>query len=317
MGKARSLPDLRGSTFIAVRDYTGAVSDLDRAVEVYLRLQRVTRGAEPDRAMIADCMICRGNAFRKRANCLLRFKTTMAPSFSAKSCRGTSLKGRVFSSLRGRILAEPSCSPHSRTLFRLCMTWIARECGRCCTRHGLCSYSAWPVATISRLNVPACVQRRHLFFWWQICDHLRKLAGVRERGDADPPPIEPDFPAASTCAPQRKRPDRPIDRFARSPRPGPIPGVVVISLTHCVQVFPHTGPRYPRRLRCVAGFVTIYTIRAGPKRHRIEPWAYLNELILQFSVDAPPDLSTRLLPVLWEMNGDATSIHLRGQHGDV
>ena len=55
----------RGSTFIAVRDYTGAVSDLDRAVEVYLRLQRVTRGAEPDRAMIADCMICRGNAFRK------------------------------------------------------------------------------------------------------------------------------------------------------------------------------------------------------------------------------------------------------------
>ena len=32
----------------------------------------------------------------------------------------------------------------------------------------------------------------------------------------------------------------------------------------------------------------IYTIIAGAKRHRIEPWAYLNDVILQLTVDASP-----------------------------
>jgi hypothetical protein len=38
------------------------------------------------------------------------------------------------------------------------------------------------------------------------------------------------------------------------------------------------------------------TIHAGAKRHRIEPWAYLRDVILQLSVDANPELLARLLP---------------------
>jgi transposase len=43
----------------------------------------------------------------------------------------------------------------------------------------------------------------------------------------------------------------------------------------------------------------IYTIIAGAKRHRIEPWAYLNDVILQLTVDANPDSLGRLLPDRW------------------
>jgi transposase len=43
----------------------------------------------------------------------------------------------------------------------------------------------------------------------------------------------------------------------------------------------------------------IYTIMAGAKRHRIEPWAYLNDVILQLTVDASPDSLGRLLPDRW------------------
>jgi hypothetical protein len=43
----------------------------------------------------------------------------------------------------------------------------------------------------------------------------------------------------------------------------------------------------------------IYTIVAGAKRHRIEPWAYLNDVILQLAVDPSPEALQRLLPDLW------------------
>ena len=43
----------------------------------------------------------------------------------------------------------------------------------------------------------------------------------------------------------------------------------------------------------------IYTIIAGAKRHRIEPWAYLNDVILQLAVNANPDSLERLLPDRW------------------
>jgi transposase len=43
----------------------------------------------------------------------------------------------------------------------------------------------------------------------------------------------------------------------------------------------------------------IYTIIAGAKRHRIEPWAYLNDVILQLAVDASPESLKRLLPDRW------------------
>jgi transposase len=43
----------------------------------------------------------------------------------------------------------------------------------------------------------------------------------------------------------------------------------------------------------------ISTIIAGAKRHRIEPWAYLNDVILQLTVDAGPDSLGRLLPDRW------------------
>ncbi len=43
----------------------------------------------------------------------------------------------------------------------------------------------------------------------------------------------------------------------------------------------------------------IYTIIAEAKRHRIEPWAYLNDVILQQVVDASPEALERLLPDRW------------------
>jgi transposase len=43
----------------------------------------------------------------------------------------------------------------------------------------------------------------------------------------------------------------------------------------------------------------ICTIIAGAKRHRLEPWAYLHDVILQLSVDVNPEMLDRLLPDRW------------------
>ncbi|HEV8000298.1 MAG TPA: IS66 family transposase [Planctomycetaceae bacterium] len=43
----------------------------------------------------------------------------------------------------------------------------------------------------------------------------------------------------------------------------------------------------------------LCTIIAGAKRHRLEPWAYLRDVILQLSVDASPELLAGLLPDRW------------------
>jgi transposase len=43
----------------------------------------------------------------------------------------------------------------------------------------------------------------------------------------------------------------------------------------------------------------IGTVVAGAKRHRLEPWAYLSEVILQLAVDAGPESLERLLPDRW------------------
>ncbi len=45
----------------------------------------------------------------------------------------------------------------------------------------------------------------------------------------------------------------------------------------------------------------LCTIIAGAKRHRLEPWAYLHDVILQLSVDASPELLARLLPDRWAL----------------
>jgi hypothetical protein len=45
----------------------------------------------------------------------------------------------------------------------------------------------------------------------------------------------------------------------------------------------------------------ICTILAGAKRHQLEPWAYLRDVILQLSVDASPESLTRLLPDRWAL----------------
>jgi transposase len=45
----------------------------------------------------------------------------------------------------------------------------------------------------------------------------------------------------------------------------------------------------------------LCTIIAGAKRHRLEPWAYLNDVILQLSVDASPEILPRLLPDRWAL----------------
>jgi transposase len=43
----------------------------------------------------------------------------------------------------------------------------------------------------------------------------------------------------------------------------------------------------------------LCTIIAGAKRHRLETWAYLRDVILQLSVDASPEPLARLLPDRW------------------
>ncbi len=45
----------------------------------------------------------------------------------------------------------------------------------------------------------------------------------------------------------------------------------------------------------------LCTIIAGTKRHRLEPWAYLHDVILQLSVDASPELLAGLLPDRWAL----------------
>jgi hypothetical protein len=45
----------------------------------------------------------------------------------------------------------------------------------------------------------------------------------------------------------------------------------------------------------------LCTILAGTKRHRIEPWAYLRDVILQLSVDESPESLARLLPDRWAL----------------
>ena len=45
----------------------------------------------------------------------------------------------------------------------------------------------------------------------------------------------------------------------------------------------------------------LCTIIAGAKRHRLEPWAYLHDVILQLSVDASPESLARLLPGRWAL----------------
>jgi transposase len=45
----------------------------------------------------------------------------------------------------------------------------------------------------------------------------------------------------------------------------------------------------------------LCTIIAGAKRHRLEPWAYMRDLILQLSVDASPERLADLLPDCWAM----------------
>jgi hypothetical protein len=46
----------------------------------------------------------------------------------------------------------------------------------------------------------------------------------------------------------------------------------------------------------------ICTIIAGAKRHRLEPWAYLHDVILQLSVDASRESLHRLLPDRWAVD---------------
>jgi transposase len=43
----------------------------------------------------------------------------------------------------------------------------------------------------------------------------------------------------------------------------------------------------------------LCTVIAGAKRHRLEPWAYLHDVILQLAVDASPELLPSLLPDRW------------------
>jgi transposase len=57
----------------------------------------------------------------------------------------------------------------------------------------------------------------------------------------------------------------------------------------------------------------LCTIIAGAKRHRIEPWAYLHDVILQLSVDASPELLTGLLPDRW---AQAHPEHVLSHHLD-
>jgi transposase len=55
----------------------------------------------------------------------------------------------------------------------------------------------------------------------------------------------------------------------------------------------------------------LCTIIAGAKRHRLEPWAYLHDVILQLSVDASPDLLAGLLPDRWALSHPEHVLHYR------
>jgi hypothetical protein len=43
----------------------------------------------------------------------------------------------------------------------------------------------------------------------------------------------------------------------------------------------------------------LSTITDGAKRHRLEPWAYLHDVILQLSVEASPESVAKLVPDRW------------------
>jgi transposase len=45
----------------------------------------------------------------------------------------------------------------------------------------------------------------------------------------------------------------------------------------------------------------LCTIIAGAKRHRLEPWAYMRDVILQLAVDASPERLAELLPDRWAL----------------
>ena len=45
----------------------------------------------------------------------------------------------------------------------------------------------------------------------------------------------------------------------------------------------------------------LCAVIAGAKRHRLEPWAYLHDVILQLSVDASSESLARLLPDHWAL----------------
>ncbi len=45
----------------------------------------------------------------------------------------------------------------------------------------------------------------------------------------------------------------------------------------------------------------LCTILAGANRHRLEPWAYLHDVILQLAVDASPEFLAGLLPDRWAL----------------
>jgi transposase len=45
----------------------------------------------------------------------------------------------------------------------------------------------------------------------------------------------------------------------------------------------------------------LCTIIAGAKQHRLEPWAYLHDVILQLSVDASLEFLAGLLPDRWAL----------------
>jgi hypothetical protein len=45
----------------------------------------------------------------------------------------------------------------------------------------------------------------------------------------------------------------------------------------------------------------LCTILAGAKRHQIEPWAYMRDVILQLSVNPSPESLAGLLPDRWAL----------------
>ena len=55
----------------------------------------------------------------------------------------------------------------------------------------------------------------------------------------------------------------------------------------------------------------LSTIIAGAKRHRIEPWAYLHDVILQLSVEASAESVAKLLPDRWALAHPEHMLHHR------